>query len=197
ADNLFHRDPYYRQGGDMVRVGGLTYAIDPTKPIGRRITEIKIAGRPLVESRRYKAASWASPGAEAAGPPAFDVVAAHLRKLGRIKLDPSPRGRVLKRTDRVCPNNPRIAAATHSPTQGVRNRTSVMWTTPPPTITQPEGATVIGRVAPGGGAGRGSRSGTPESCAALAERRFRRAGDGGAAPGPPPGTGPDRLAPSP
>jgi sulfur-oxidizing protein SoxB len=95
ADNLFHRDPYYRQGGDMVRVGGLSYAIDPAKAIGRRISDIKVAGRPLSERRRYKAASWASPGPEVAGPPAFDVVAAHLRKLGRIKLDPRPRVRVL------------------------------------------------------------------------------------------------------
>jgi sulfur-oxidizing protein SoxB len=95
ADNLFHRDPYYRQGGDMVRVGNLSYAIDPAQSIGRRISDIKVAGRPLAESRRYKAASWATPGPEVAGPPAFDVVAAHLRKLGRIKLDPRPRVRVL------------------------------------------------------------------------------------------------------
>ena len=31
ADNLFNPDPYYQQGGDMVRVGGMRYAIDPTR----------------------------------------------------------------------------------------------------------------------------------------------------------------------
>ena len=94
ADNLFHPDPYYRQGGDMVRVGGLSYTIDPRQTRGRRITEIKVGGKPLVRDRRYKAASWASPGPEAAGPPAFDVVAEHLRRMKRVKIDARPRVRV-------------------------------------------------------------------------------------------------------
>src|SRR5262249_41146838 len=79
SDNLFHPDPYYRQGGDMVRVGGLTYAIDPGKSIGQRITEIAVAGKPLLPHRRYKTASWASPGPEVAGPQAFDLVAEYLK----------------------------------------------------------------------------------------------------------------------
>ena len=87
-------DPYYRQGGDMVRVGGLTYAIDPRQTMGRRISEVTIGGRPLAPDHRYKTASWASPGPEAPGPPAFDVVADHLRGLGRVRLDPRPRVRV-------------------------------------------------------------------------------------------------------
>jgi sulfur-oxidizing protein SoxB len=95
ADNLFHPDPYYRQGGDMVRVGGLSYAIDPRKPMGRRISEVAVSGKPLISERRYKTASWASPGAEAPGPPAFEVVAGHLRSLKRVKLAPRPRVRVL------------------------------------------------------------------------------------------------------
>jgi len=95
ADNLFHPDPYYRQGGDMVRLGGVSYVIDPRAPMGRRISEIKVRGAPLEPSRRYKTASWASPGPEAPGPPAFDVVADHLRGLGRVKLDPRPRVKVL------------------------------------------------------------------------------------------------------
>ena len=95
ADNLFHPDPYYRQGGDMVRVGGITYTIDPRKAMGRRVSAIKVDGKPLARDRRYKAASWASPGPEAAGPPAFDVVAEHLRSLKRVKLDPRPRVKVL------------------------------------------------------------------------------------------------------
>ncbi len=95
ADNLFHPDPYYRQGGDMVRVGGITYTIDPGRPMGRRISEITVGGKPIMPDRRYKTASWASPGPEVPGPPAFDVVADHLRSLKRVKLDPRPRVKVV------------------------------------------------------------------------------------------------------
>jgi sulfur-oxidizing protein SoxB len=94
ADNLLHPDPYYRQGGDMVRVGGLTYAIDPGQPIGRRIRDVRVSGRALDTGRRYRATGWASLG-EADGPPAWDVVADHLRALKRVRLDPRPRVRVL------------------------------------------------------------------------------------------------------
>jgi sulfur-oxidizing protein SoxB len=94
ADNLFHPDPYYRQGGDMVRVGGLTYTIEPAKPMGHRIRDVRIGDQPLDKQRRYKAAGWASL-AQADGPPAWDVVAAHLRAAKRIKLDPRPRVRVV------------------------------------------------------------------------------------------------------
>ena len=96
ADNLFHRDPYYRQGGDMVRVGGLTYSIDPSASRGSRIRDVVAAGKPLDAGRRYKATGWASLG-EAAGPPAWDVVADHLRSLRRVRLDPRPRVRVVGR----------------------------------------------------------------------------------------------------
>jgi sulfur-oxidizing protein SoxB len=94
ADNLFHPDPYYRQGGDMVRVGGVTYAIAPGQPIGRRIRDVRVGGRALEPGRRYRATGWASL-AEADGPPAWDVVAAHLRALKRVRLDPRPRVRVV------------------------------------------------------------------------------------------------------
>jgi sulfur-oxidizing protein SoxB len=95
ADNLFHPDPYYRQGGDMVRVGGISYTIDPRRLAGERISDIRMNGRPLAAGRRYKTASWASPGPEVAGPPAFDVVADHLRSLKRVKLHPRPRVNVV------------------------------------------------------------------------------------------------------
>jgi sulfur-oxidizing protein SoxB len=94
ADNLFHPDPYYRQGGDMVRLGGLTYAIEPARPMGRRIRDVRVGNRPLDLARRYKATGWASVG-EADGLPAWEVVADHLRSLGRVRLDPRPRVRVL------------------------------------------------------------------------------------------------------
>ena len=94
ADNLFHPDPYYRQGGDMVRVGGVTYTIDPSETVGRRIRDVRVGSRPLDPGRSYRATGWASLG-EATGPPAWDVVADHLRGLKRLKLDPRPRVRVI------------------------------------------------------------------------------------------------------
>jgi sulfur-oxidizing protein SoxB len=94
ADNLFHKDPYYRQGGDMVRVGGATYAIDIQKDMGKRISDIRVGGKPLGPAKRYKATGWASVR-EANGPAAFDVVADHLRSIKRVKLDPRPRVKVL------------------------------------------------------------------------------------------------------
>jgi len=93
ADNLFHPDPYYRQGGDMVRMGGLTYTIEPDKPMGRRIRDVVVGGRPLDPQRRYKATGWASL-VEVDGPPVWDVVAQHLRGLGRVRIDARPRVRV-------------------------------------------------------------------------------------------------------
>lgn len=52
ADNLFHPDPCYRQGGNMLRVGGLVYAIAPARAMGRRISEIRVGGKPLAPDRR-------------------------------------------------------------------------------------------------------------------------------------------------
>jgi sulfur-oxidizing protein SoxB len=95
ADNLFNPDPYLRQGGDMVRVGGLTYTIEPNKPMGRRISDLRVGGKPLSPDKRYRTAGWASVGPEAPGPPAYDVVADHLRSLKRVRLDPRPRVRVV------------------------------------------------------------------------------------------------------
>jgi sulfur-oxidizing protein SoxB len=94
ADNLFHPDPYYRQGGDMVRVGGLSYTIAPARPMGRRISEVRVGDRPLEPARSYKATGWASMG-DAEGPPAWDVIATHLRSRKRIKLAPRRRVRVV------------------------------------------------------------------------------------------------------
>lgn len=94
ADNLFHPDPYYRQGGDMLRVGGLTYTIAPGRSLGRRILDVRVAGRRLEPERQYKTTGWASLR-EAEGPPAWDVVADHLRRVKRLRLDPRPRVRVV------------------------------------------------------------------------------------------------------
>ena len=82
ADNLFNPDPYYQQGGDMVRVGGLRYTIDPRAAPGARISRMELAGRPIDAAKRYRVAGWApvSEEARAAGGEAiWDVVARYLR----------------------------------------------------------------------------------------------------------------------
>jgi sulfur-oxidizing protein SoxB len=82
ADNLFNPDPYYQQGGDMVRVGGMRYAIEPAAAMGRRITRMELAGKPLAAGRKYKVAGWAPVAEEAratGGEPVWEVVARYLR----------------------------------------------------------------------------------------------------------------------
>ena len=78
CDNLFNPDPYYQQGGDMVRVGGLTYTCTPSENVGRRISEIKFEnGRSVEAGKSYKVASWASVN-EQRGMPVWDVFASYL-----------------------------------------------------------------------------------------------------------------------
>jgi S-sulfosulfanyl-L-cysteine sulfohydrolase len=78
CDNLFNNDPYYQQGGDMVRVGGFTYTCSPTESIGRRISGLKLDnGRAIEAGKRYRVASWASVNAQP-GKPVWDVFARHL-----------------------------------------------------------------------------------------------------------------------
>jgi sulfur-oxidizing protein SoxB len=79
ADNLFNPDPYYQQGGDMVRVGGLGYTCEPAAPTGRRISELRLAGKPLDPTRTYKVAGWASVAEHVEGPAIWEVVAEYLR----------------------------------------------------------------------------------------------------------------------
>jgi len=79
ADNLFNKDPYYQQGGDMVRVGGLKYSMDPTATIGNRIADMELDGEPLEASKEYAVAGWASVQEQEGGVPIWDVVAEYLR----------------------------------------------------------------------------------------------------------------------
>lgn len=79
CDNLFNPDPYYQQGGDMVRVGGMRYHCDPTRGIGERISGMTLAGKPIEAAKRYKVASWAPVAEGASGEPVWDVVARYLR----------------------------------------------------------------------------------------------------------------------
>ncbi|MEH6718724.1 MAG: thiosulfohydrolase SoxB [Aurantimonas endophytica] len=82
ADNLFNADPYYQQGGDMVRVGGLAYAIDPTKTIGSRITDMTVlkTKAPIEAGRDYVVTGWASVNEGTEGPAIWDVVESYLAK---------------------------------------------------------------------------------------------------------------------
>jgi sulfur-oxidizing protein SoxB len=89
ADNLFNPDPYYQQGGDMVRIGGLAYTLDPMAKMGARITELRLKGRPLEAGRTYKVAGWAPVAEEAARAghkPVWEIVEAWLKNQGgRVK----------------------------------------------------------------------------------------------------------------
>jgi sulfur-oxidizing protein SoxB len=75
CDNLFNPDPYYQQGGDMVRVGGLSYACDPNAAMGRRIQDMRLDGKPLDAGKTYKVAGWAPVAEGAGGEPVWDLVA--------------------------------------------------------------------------------------------------------------------------
>ena len=78
CDNLFNPDPYYQQGGDMVRIGGISYTCTPAEKIGRRISDLKLDnGRAIEAGKSYKVAGWASVN-EQQGIPVWDVLAKHL-----------------------------------------------------------------------------------------------------------------------
>jgi S-sulfosulfanyl-L-cysteine sulfohydrolase len=79
ADNLFNPDPYMQQGGDMVRVGGLQYTIDPAATMGARISEMRLNGTPIDRARAYKVAGWAPVAEGAKGEPVWEVVSTYLR----------------------------------------------------------------------------------------------------------------------
>ncbi len=88
CDNLFNPDPYYQQGGDMVRVGGLTYACDPNAKMGGRISDMTLKGRPLEAPKKYKVAGWAPVSEEArqaGGEPIWDLMAKYLRERKVVK----------------------------------------------------------------------------------------------------------------
>ena len=92
ADNIFHPDPYFQGGGDMVRVGGMGYAIDVSKPIGSRISELTHlkSGKPIeaAEDLHRRRAGRALTRTRK-GPPIWDVVATHVAKLGTVKIEPN------------------------------------------------------------------------------------------------------------
>jgi sulfur-oxidizing protein SoxB len=94
CDNLFHPDPFYQQGGDMVRTGGLDYVCEPLAASGKRISDMTLDDGTRIEpGKSYRVAGWARVGSKAPGPPIWDVVAAYLResKVARVDKLNTPR----------------------------------------------------------------------------------------------------------
>ncbi len=92
ADNLFNPDPYYQQGGDMVRVGGMGYHIDIGKKQGERLTNMTLlkTGEKIEADKTYVVSGWASVAEGGApGDPIWDVVESHIKKQGTIQLEPN------------------------------------------------------------------------------------------------------------
>ena len=89
ADNIFHPDPYFQGGGDMVRVGGVGYEIDVSKSVNNRIsnlTHLK-TGKAMYAEKKYVVAGWASINQSIEGPPIWDVVRQHLDDVKTVRLD--------------------------------------------------------------------------------------------------------------
>jgi sulfur-oxidizing protein SoxB len=84
CDNLFNPDPYYQQGGDMVRIGGLTYACEPGAKMGSRITDMRLKGKPIEARKTYKVAGWAPVAEGATGEPIWEVVETWLKNKKRV-----------------------------------------------------------------------------------------------------------------
>ena len=104
ADNLFNPDPYYQQGGDMVRVGGLNYSIDPAEKMGRRISDLRLKGELLSASKIYKVAGWGSISEEVhnkGGQPIWDLLVEYLKDV--------------KEVPHVTPNLPQIKGVLNNP----------------------------------------------------------------------------------
>ena len=88
ADNSFNVDPFYQQGGDMVRTLGLTYRLEPGKDFGNRISDMRLENGELIEaSKNYMVAGWATVGEVSPGPPIWEIVADYLRSQGTVRVD--------------------------------------------------------------------------------------------------------------
>jgi len=85
CDNIFNPDPYYQQGGDMVRVGGIQYTVNPNARIGKRISNLMLNGKAISPTKTYKVAGWASVQEGVTGVPIWDVVSEYLRSKKTIR----------------------------------------------------------------------------------------------------------------
>ena len=97
CDNFLNADPYYRQGGDMVRVGGIVYAITPGNPVGSRISQLTLTrtGQPLRADDEYSVAGWARVNEEAFGAPVWDVLMRYIAARGTVSPSAETHVRVL------------------------------------------------------------------------------------------------------
>jgi sulfur-oxidizing protein SoxB len=97
ADNLFNPDPYYQQGGDMVRAGGLAYTLTVDKPIGQRISDMVLlrSGETIDPAKKYVVSGWASVNEGTRGPPVYDVVAGYIERVQRVRLQPNRHVKVM------------------------------------------------------------------------------------------------------
>jgi S-sulfosulfanyl-L-cysteine sulfohydrolase len=85
ADNLFNKDPFYQQGGDMVRTGGISYTINPIKTIGHRITDMRLTSGEIIHpSKKYTLSGWATVGHKSPGKPIWDVTETYLKNVKHI-----------------------------------------------------------------------------------------------------------------
>ena len=82
CDNLFHKDPFYQQGGDMVRVGGMSYTCAPKEDKGKRITEMTLtkSGEKIEADKKYGVAGWASVNKDTTGPAIYELMESYLTK---------------------------------------------------------------------------------------------------------------------
>jgi sulfur-oxidizing protein SoxB len=116
CDNLFNPDPYYQQGGDMVRVGGLQYVCDPLAKMGSRISGMTLKGKPVEPAKKYRVAGWAPVSEEArdaGGEPIWDLMAKYLRErkvVKPVRLNLPPEGRGRQSGDRMVAARPAFAA---------------------------------------------------------------------------------------
>jgi sulfur-oxidizing protein SoxB len=88
ADNVFNPDPFYQQGGDMVRLGGVAYKIDIGAPAGKRISDMTLlrTGKPVEAAKSYRVSGWASVNKDVEGPPIWDVLRAYIGRTKTIRL---------------------------------------------------------------------------------------------------------------
>lgn len=98
ADNLFNPDPYYQQGGDMVRVGGMSFVLDPEESLGNRVSGLTLTrtSEPIDAAREYWVAGWGSVAESVEGPPIWDVVKAHLAATRVVDVQPTGAVRVVE-----------------------------------------------------------------------------------------------------
>ena len=105
CDNLFNPNPYFQQGGDMVRVGGMNYICDPNAPVGKRVSNMTLDdGTPVESSRFYTVAGWATVNEKASGPPVWEQVATYIKNLKSIRIN------------RI--NSPKLIGVEHNPGLG-------------------------------------------------------------------------------